>query len=106
MSRVTVNGLNMSVEMWTRVITAVRGLYPELTGDDVGGTPLSDAGAVQAVMLSVLTDWVALYESQVQAPDPSEAAQQAIAAAIQARADAEATARTDIAGDITPTVTT
>jgi hypothetical protein len=70
---ITVNGLTMSTGMWTRVMAAVRGLYPELTGDAPGGTPLSDAGALQAVTLSVLTDWVTLYESQVGAPDPSEA---------------------------------
>jgi hypothetical protein len=103
---ITINGLTMSTGMGARVMAAVRGLYPELTGDAPGGTPRSDAGALQAVMLSVLTDWVTLYESQVGAPDPSEAAQQAIADAIAARDAVEAAALADIAGDVTPTVTT
>lgn len=98
-TRVTVNGLDMSTGMWTRVMAAVRGLFPQQT------TGLSDDAAVQAVMLDIVTGWLAVWEGQQAGPDPGDAAQQAAQQAHDVRSAAEAQARTD-ATDIHPTVTT
>lgn len=98
-TRVTVNGLDMSTGMWTRVMAAVRGLYPQQSAG------LSDTAAVQAVMLDIVTGWLAVWEGRQAGPDPSTAAQQAAQQAQDTRDAAEAQARTD-ATDIHPTVTT
>lgn len=96
---IIVNGLAMPTKIFTRVMTALRGLYPTITSG------LSDDAAIQAVMRNVVINWVASWESQQTGMDPAEAAQQAASAAQQARLDADAQARTDTAV-ITPTVTT
>jgi hypothetical protein len=97
--RIVVNGLEMAVGTWGRILAAVRGLFPAATAG------LSDSAAVQAVMKHVLIEWVSTWEGRQAGPDPSDAARQAQAAAVAVQQDAADRARKHVVDDVQPTIT-
>lgn len=95
--QIQILGLNMPPMLEVRLLTAVRGLYPELTAG------LSDAGAVQAVLRYVATQWLVEWERQQSVDiDAAAAAARAEATATQAAAaDAAAAAAAQITASVT-----
>lgn len=91
-----INGLFMSPDTYTRVITAIRGLFPQVNG-------FSDAAAVQLVMRDAAISWVAMWEG-MQAGNPDAAAAAARQQAMADRASAEDAARTELDADIVASV--
>ena len=96
--KIEVNGLWMSPASFARILTALRGLFPDLAS-------LSDQGVIQAVMARCLMDWVADWEAR-SAADPNAAARQAMSAALDSQQQARTKAHDELTADVQLTVTT
>lgn len=99
MPRITVFGLNMDDTIYTRIIAAIRGTYPELTAG------LSDSKAAQSVLKIWAVGLVSSWERGQAATDPNDAARAAAEAATKLRQAALDRATTEVNADVQPTAT-